>query len=104
MGWGRWLLLGSLGNRLDIEDQSDTIDYLRRRRMLEDRRRRSKAHQIQELQRETDDLRLHLTATLELLQAKGIATAAEIASIVGTIDRDDGKRGDVAPPSTAPHG
>lgn len=99
MGWGRWLLLGDLGQQLDLQNQNETIEYLQRLRKFDATRNRNRMIQVQELQKEVDELRLYLTATLKLLQSKGVATQAEIASIVGAIDDGEPSADDSRPPS-----
>jgi len=101
MGWGRFLLLGNLGQQLDLADQSQEIEQLRQ----ELRRSRSttaaRPDAVARLQEENDELRLYLAALVRLLTAKGIVRPEEIQRVVDTIDTEDGARdgryqGDIA--------
>jgi hypothetical protein len=92
MGWGRFLLLGNLGQQLDIVDQKAEIESLR------DELRRSRTSSpvatgdIARLQAENDELRLYLAAIVRLLTAKGIVRPEEIKQVVNVIDAQDGTR------------
>lgn len=97
MGWGRLLLLGNLGQQLDLSDQKAEIDELRRE--LAYNRRSSVAdavdlgpveRDIRTLQRENDELRLYLTAVTRLLVSKGTVTQDELIAIVNAVDSEDG--------------
>ncbi len=101
MGWGRFLLLGNLGQQLDISDQRNEIEDLRE----ELRRSRSSSpaasSDIARLQAENDELRLYLAALVRLLTAKGLVSREEIRRVVNTVDAEDGTpdgkyQGDVA--------
>lgn len=90
MGWGRYLLMGDLGQQLDLSDQKAEIDRLRR----EIRDSRSAApdpgRQLQELQADNEELRLYLAAVVRILVSRGVVTADEIRQIVEAIDAQDG--------------
>jgi multidrug resistance efflux pump len=101
MGWGRFLLLGNLGQQLDISDQRNEIEDLKE----ELRRSRisspAASSDIARLQAENDELRLYLAALVRLLTAKGLVSREEIRQVVNTVDAEDGTRdgryqGDVA--------
>jgi hypothetical protein len=101
MGWGRFLLLGNLGQQLDISDQKNEIEDLKQ----ELRRSRvsspAVSSDIARLQAENDELRLYLAALVRLLTAKGLVSREEIRQVVNTVDAEDGTRdgryrGDVA--------
>ena len=92
MGWARYLLLGDLGQQLDLSDQRNEIDNLR------DELRRSRASSgtatgdIRNLQAENDELRLYLATVVRLLISKGIVTREEMKQAVDAIDAEDGTR------------
>ncbi|HQP99858.1 MAG TPA: hypothetical protein PLY86_15485 [bacterium] len=90
MGWGRYLLLGSLGQQLDLSDHENEIAKLRYE--LERRRSSSKdvTAQIENLEAENDEMRLYLATVLRLLAAKGVVSQEEIRQVVQAIDREDG--------------
>lgn len=91
MGWGRMLLLGNIGQQLDISDVQGELgritDYLQATSKFDART----ADTLKQLARENAELRLYLAATLRLLAAKGLVTEAELTAIVDTIDRSDGQ-------------
>ncbi len=92
MGWGRYLLLGDLGQQLDLSDQKAEVERLR------DELQRSRLtsvgaeDKIVQLQAENDELRLYLAALVRLLTTKGVVTRDEIKQVVDVIDAQDGAR------------
>ncbi len=90
MGWGRYLLMGDLGQQLDLSDQRAEIDRLR----SEIRRNRPAAPdasgQIRELEAENEELRLYLAAIVRILVSKRVVTADELKQVVDAIDAEDG--------------
>jgi hypothetical protein len=92
MGWGRYFLLGRLGQQLDILDQKAEIDRLREE-MLRSRSAGSgsgSADAINRLQAENDELRLYLAAVIRILISKRVVTESEVRQIVDAIDAEDG--------------
>jgi hypothetical protein len=90
MGWGRFFLLGDLGQQLDLSDQRRELDKLRL--LVRSRRRAALGieEQVSELQSDADEVRLFLAATVRLLVSKGIVTKEEIQQFVDVIDAEDG--------------
>ncbi len=90
MGWGRYLLLGNLGQQLDLSDQEEEIENLKN----ELRRSRGSGAEVSEgiarLQGEVDEMRLYLAALVRLLVSKGLVTQEEIKRFVDVIDAEDG--------------
>lgn len=97
MGWGRLLLLGNIGQQLDLSDQKAEIEELR----VELERNRaltmgtpvdlgSVEREIRALHAENDELRLYLTAIIRLLVSKGAVTQDELIEIVNAVDSEDG--------------
>ena len=91
MGWGRFLLLGDLGQQFDISDQKQEIESLR------DELRRARAtsgagNNIAQLKAENDELRLYLAALVRLLASKGVITRQELKDLVTAVDAEDGRR------------
>jgi hypothetical protein len=80
MGWGRFLLLGDLGQQLDLQDIRRAFDQ-------QDERDRTQEQTIQTLWRENNDLKLAMTALLRLLASKGVVTQAEVDQIGRAIER-----------------
>jgi hypothetical protein len=90
MGWGRFLLLGNLGQQLDISDQQNEIARLREE--LYRSRGPAGTVDVARLQAENDELRLYLAALVRLLAAKGVVRADEIRQMVDAVDAQDGTR------------
>lgn len=102
MGWGRFFLLGNLGQQLDLMDQKQEMDGLRLQLAAHRQGAPSAAPDLPSLQRENDELKLYLAALFRLLAAKGIASPAEIRALVTAVDTEDGAgdgrfRGEILP-------
>ena len=100
MGWGRTLLLGDIGNRLDIADTEKEIENLRIK--LANLRITDTVidQTIKELIVENAQMKLYLASLIRLLLKKGNITEAELETIVDAIDAEDGEvdgmyRGDI---------
>jgi len=91
MGWGRTLLLGDIGNRLDIEDVEQ--DVARLKHELAHSQRKGNSHDLRydALIRENGELKLYLAAVVRLLTAKGVITKTELETLVDAIDAEDGR-------------
>ncbi|WP_147916807.1 hypothetical protein [Ruania zhangjianzhongii] len=101
MGWGRTLLLGDIGNHMDIEDVQANVGHLRGRidAMRSRNQQRStdqdaalaEAHRrIEELEGEVDDMMLYITGLAELLVTDAGVPRAKLQQLVGAVDREDG--------------
>jgi hypothetical protein len=90
MGWGRYFLLGDLGQQLDLADQKDSVDRMRNDLA---RAREVAAYSMQEirsLSAENDQLKLYLAAIIRLLVTKGVVSSQEISDLVEIVDAEDG--------------
>ena len=87
MGWARTLLLGDIGNRLDIADTEQDIGSIRRvlaaKRDLDE----SQDDAIQRLQEENEQLELCVAALVKTLERKGIFTSEEVSNLIRMIDQ-----------------
>jgi hypothetical protein len=90
MGWGRWLLLGDLGQQMDLADHEAEIENLKKQLQSKPTLPSSVEQRLETLQRENDELKLYLAAVLRLLVAKRLATVDEIKTVVAAVDREDG--------------
>ena len=90
MGWGRTLLLGDIGNRMDIEDTERDIKNLRERLTRSTKRDISKDKKIDILLNESAELKLYIAALVRLLTSKGTISSEELRKIVEAIDVEDG--------------
>jgi hypothetical protein len=90
MGWGRYFLLGDLGQQLDISDQKAEIDQLRQEMLRSRSAGSGSTDALRRLQAENDELRLYLAAVIRILLSKGVVTQGEMRQIVDAIDAEDG--------------
>ncbi len=86
MGWGRTLLLGDIGNRLDIADTEQDIQSLRRRLGSKARKDQAQDERLDALEQENDQLALYLASLLRLLVGKGVLSRDELTAFVDVID------------------
>ena len=86
MGWGRTLLLGDIGNRLDIEDTERDIAELQRRLAKARTERRSLEARVEKLEGENEELELYLASLVRLLVRRGTVTQREVEALVRGID------------------
>jgi hypothetical protein len=91
MGWGRWLLLGDLGQQLDLADHEADIERLRQELRSKQADSASVEERLDKLQRENDELKLYLAAVLRLLISKNIATPDDIKTVIAAVEREDGR-------------
>jgi hypothetical protein len=80
MGWGRYFLLGDIGQQLDLSDMRQAFEQ-------QDERDRTQEETIQTLWRENQQLKLVVTATMQLLVRKGLVSQEEAAQIGDAIER-----------------
>ena len=93
MGWMRTLLLGDVGNRLDIGDNERRIremrQLMRRNRSSKRATDRTQDQAITGLQAEVDDLKIALSSLGPLLVGKGVIQQAEWHALIDAIDERD---------------
>lgn len=90
MGWGRTLLLGDIGNRLDIDDVERELAGLREQLSDQHNRDASQNELLRHLCRENAELKLYLASLLRLLARKGILDQGELKAMVEAVDAEDG--------------
>ena len=86
MGWGRTILLGDAGNRLDIEDCEQDIAELRSNLKKNASQDRSRDVEIRELRQEVDQLKLCLSALSRVLMANGMISEVDVVRFADLID------------------
>lgn len=91
MGWGRMLLLGNVGQQLDIEDQRREMQELRNR-LRADAGQATQDFELRlgKLERQSDEMKLYLAALVRYLAAKGQIDLHEFAKLVDEVDAEDG--------------
>lgn len=91
MSWGRMLLLGNVGQQLDIDDIEGDVVQLRARlnRRLEAQQAtdRSQDNALLTLRREVTDLQLVVAELSRLLVASGTVPADAVERIVRGLER-----------------
>jgi hypothetical protein len=92
MGWGRTLLLGDIGNRMDIDDVEREVADLKRVLSGEYQRDMSQDQKIAWLIEENAEIKLYLAALIRLLTTKGIVSKQDLQSIVAAVDAEDGRQ------------
>jgi hypothetical protein len=91
MGWARTLLLGDIGNRLDIADTEDDIAELKQEISKAFRIDMTQDEALRNLIAENGRLKLCLAALVRLLARKGIISPDELQSMVAAVDAEDGR-------------
>ncbi len=91
MGWGKMLLLGKLGQQMDIEDQKREIEELRQQLAAGARAGDTTLKgRVAQLERENGELRLYLASLIRYLGHKGVLRQDEFCKLVEAVDTEDG--------------
>ena len=91
MGWMRTILLGDIGNHLDIADAEKSIRSLRVSLSKAKRTTRTNEERISTLEEENEQLELLITMLLRRLQEKNLLDGDEILSLTEIIDPPEEK-------------
>ncbi len=86
MGWARTLLLGDIGNRLDIADTEQDIGFIRQELAAKRGLDESQDEAIQRLLKENEQLELCVAALVKTLENKGVFTSEEVSNLIRMID------------------
>ncbi len=87
MGWARTLLLGDIGNRLDIADTETDISDIHVKLAAKRHLDETQDIAIQRLQKENEQLELCTALLVKTLERKGVLTSDEVSNLVRMIDR-----------------
>lgn len=82
------LLLGNVGQQLDIGDLNNEIAGMQTAVASNDAVDREQARSIERLQRENQQLQLYLATLLRLLVSKGVLQPEEVETTVRAIETD----------------
>jgi bifunctional N-acetylglucosamine-1-phosphate-uridyltransferase/glucosamine-1-phosphate-acetyltransferase GlmU-like protein len=85
------MLLGDIGNRLDIEDTEREISKLKQQIRNSTSVDLNQDQKISELENENAELKLYMAALIRLLLSKGAITNDELTRMVEEIDGADGR-------------
>lgn len=88
MGWGRMLLLGNVGQQLDIGDLNNAIAGMQSSFAQNENVDTEQGRAIERLQKENQELKLYLATLLRLLVARGVLKAEEIETAVRAIETE----------------
>lgn len=88
MGWGRMLLLGNVGQQLDIGELENAVGEMQRSFLENQRTDLDQAKGIAALRRENQELKLYLATLMRLLVAKGVLRADEVEATVRAIETE----------------
>ena len=86
MGWGRTLLLGDIGNRLDIADTEHDLQNLKVELRAQSRRDRSHDETLEALQRENEEMKLLFATLIPLLTKKGVVSEEDLRSFAKSVE------------------
>lgn len=86
MGWGRMMLLGNVGQQLDIGDIEKAVTEMQGAFLDNQRVDLDQARSIAALKRENRDLKLYLATLIRLLVSKGVVRPEEIETVVRAIE------------------
>ena len=87
MGWGRMMLLGNVGQQLDIGELETAVTEMQNAVIDNQRTDLDQAKSITALQRENRDLKLYLATLIRLLVARGVIKQEEIETVVRAVER-----------------
>ena len=87
MGWGRMMLLGNVGQQLDISDLNNAIGEMQAAFAQTQDLDRTQEQSLDELRNENHELKLYLTTVVRLLVAKGVLRQEEVDAAVRAIDK-----------------
>ena len=86
MGWGRMMLLGNVGQQLDIGDLESAVTEMQNAVLDNQRTDLDQAKSIAALRQENRDLKLYLATLIRLLVAKGVVKPEEIETVVRAVE------------------
>jgi len=90
MGWGRWLLLGDLGQQLDLNDRAAQIQRLEERLRTARNRDAAVTDELRRLTTENGQIKLYLATIFRLLLEKNLVDRRELEEVIQAVDLEDG--------------
>jgi hypothetical protein len=81
------MLLGNVGQQLDIGDLENAIEQMRGDSAQKDQLDREQGHDIAQLQNENHELKLYLATLIRLLVSKGVLKQEEVDATVSAIEK-----------------
>jgi hypothetical protein len=89
MGWGRMLLLGNVGQQLDIGDLNSAIGEMQSAFLENQQIDLKQARGIEQLRKENRELKLYLATLMRLLVSKGVLRQEEVETAVKAIETEN---------------
>ena len=86
MGWGRMLLMGNVGQQLDIGDVENAVNEMQSAFLENQQVDLKQERSITELRQENQELKLYMATLIRLLVSKGTLTQAEVDATVRAIE------------------
>ncbi len=88
MGWGRMLLLGNVGQQLDIGDLDNEIAGMQSAFLENQQVDLKQAQSLALLRQENQELKLYLATLMRLLVSKGVLKQEEVETTVRAIETE----------------
>ncbi|HYE21344.1 MAG TPA: hypothetical protein VEA69_23055 [Tepidisphaeraceae bacterium] len=85
MGWGRFFFLGDFGQQMDIQEQRDAIDRVRRSIGARGNRDQEQDARIEQLERELGLLKLYVGSLCQVMAHRGSVTAEDLGRIAEAV-------------------
>jgi len=86
MGWGRMMLMGNVGQQLDIGDLENAVEQMRGEFQEKEQIDREQGQDIERLKKENHELKLYLATVIRLLVSKGVLKQEEVETVVRAIE------------------
>ena len=87
MGWGRMLLMGNVGQQLDIGDVENAVNEMQSAFLENQQVDLKQERSITELRRENQELKLYLATMVRLLVSKGVLKPEEVEATVNAVEQ-----------------
>ena len=87
MGWGRMMLLGNVGQQLDIQDVENAVGQMQSVLQQTQNLDRRQEQEIDALRNENQELKLYLATLIKLLVAKGVIRQEEVDAAVHAVEK-----------------
>jgi hypothetical protein len=86
MGWGRTLLLGDIGNQMNIDDVNADLEGVKDMLRGQHDTDASQDEALRRLQEENQELKLYMATLLKLLVSKNVLTNEELTRFVNLLE------------------
>ncbi len=87
MGWGRMMLLGNVGQQLDIQDVENAVGQMQSALQQTQNLDLRQEQEIDTLRKENQELKLYLATLIKLLVSKGVIRQEEVDAAVHVVEK-----------------